>query len=226
MAIVSFWSDGDNETGATTSIAAIATSIATNNAFKMLIFDTSFDDSTLSDCFIENKRDFRSSIGAQGKTDLDTGIRGVSKAILSNKTSPEIITNYTKTIFKGRLEILTGNEISVEEYQKQRTTFAEITKMANRYYDVVFVDLSKQKNDQIERQILEMSNIIVVNLNQTLKSFNNFINLKKNGIFLNKNNLILLLGRADLDSKYNAKNLSRLCGEKDSFQIPYATRIF
>ena len=112
----------------------------------------------------------------------------------------------------------------LEEYNKQRNTFSEITKMANRYYDIVFVDLAKQQNDRVEKEILEMSNIIVVNLNQTLKSFSNLLNLTKNEMLKGKNNLILLLGKADLDSKYNAKNLSTLSKIKDSFSIPYATR--
>ena len=226
MAIVSFWSEGNKEVGKTTSIAAIATSMAINNNYKMLIFDTSYNDSSLKDCFIvEQKKDIRNILGAQNKTDLETGIRGVSKAILSNKTSPEIITNYTKTIFKNRLEILTGNEVVYEEYMKQRNTFSEIAKMANKFYDITFIDLAEVKNDRVEREIIEMSNLIIVNIGQTPKAFNNFMDSKKNGIFRDKRNLILLIGRADLDSKYNAKNLARLVGEKDSYAIPYATRI-
>ena len=223
MAIVSFWSDEKKPIGKTTSIAALATSTAINNTYKILIFDTCYNDSSLEDCFVEPKKEFRAMLGAQNKTDLDTGIRGVAKAILSNKTSPEIITNYTRTIFKGRLEILTEKEIMPEEYQKQRTTFSEIVRMANRYYNLVFVDLAGIKNDQVEREILEMSNIIVANVGQTARSFNNFLDIKKNGMFKDKNNLILLIGRADLDCKYNAKNLARLCGERDAFTIPYAT---
>ena len=227
MAIVSFWNEGNKETGKTTSIASIATSIAMNNTYKMLIFDTAYNDTTLQDCFIEPRRETKNAFGINAnRADLDTGIRGVAKAILSNKTSPEIITNYTRTIFRGRLEILTESNISKEEYLKQRLTFKEIVKMANRYYEIVFVDLKGVENDSVEREILEMSNIIVVNLNQNMKSFNKYLELRRNGMFLNKKNLIILLGKADLDSKYNAKNLSREIREKDVFSIPYTTGLF
>ena len=226
MAIVSFWSNSGKETGKTSSIAAISTYIAMNNTYKMLILDTNHNDSSLNDCFIEPKKEKKNFFISKDKTDLATGIRGVAKAILSNKTSPEIITNYTTTIFRGRLELLTEKEISKEEYEKQRLTFKEMVKMANRYYDIVFVDLAGIEEDTIEQEIIDMSNIIVANLNQTLKSFNNYLNIRKNGMFINKNNLIVLLGRADLDSKYNAKNLSRVIAEKDVFAIPYATQFF
>ena len=36
------------------------------------------------------------------------------------KTTPEIITNYTKTVFKDRLEILTDNNIPRDTYEKQK----------------------------------------------------------------------------------------------------------
>ncbi len=227
MAIVSFWSDNKRETGKTSSIAAIATNMAMNNTYKMLIFDTAYNNSSLQECFIKNKKSKKINFGTQQNiVGLDTGIKGVTKAILSNKTSPEIITNYTQTIFKNRLEILTGTDELEDEYIKQRGTFKEIVKMANKFYNLVFVDLAGDTRDSAEREILEMSDIIVVNLNQNIKSFNNYLNLRKNGMFANKKNLILLMGRADLDSKYNAKNLSRVIMEKDIYAIPYATQFF
>ena len=226
MAIVSFWSDGTKETGKTASIAAISTYLAINTTHKMLVFNTVHNDATINECFWPQQKESNFNFKLQNKTDLDTGISGVAKAILSNKTSPEIITNYTKTVFKGRLEILTEKEISQEEYSKQRRTFKELVKMANKYYELVFVDLSEVENDNIEREILEISNVIVVNLNQSIQSFNKYLNLRKNGMFFEKNNLILLLGKSDKDSKYNAKNLARNIKEKDVFSIPYATAFY
>lgn len=226
MAIISFWSDQHKETGKSTSLAAIATYMAINNTYKMLMFNTAFNDSTLKDCFFEQRKDTKYNFKLDNRTDLDTGIKGLSKAILSNKTSPEIITNYTTTIFKGRLELLTEDEIMYEEYLKQRTTFKEIAKMANKYYDLVFIDLAQIKDDNVANEILDLSNIIVVNLNQNIKSFNKYLNVRKKGIFMDKKNLILLLGRADLDSKYNARNLSREISEKDIYMLPYTTVLY
>ena len=40
MAIISFWSEGDKETGKTLSLAAITTQISIENTYKTLIFNT------------------------------------------------------------------------------------------------------------------------------------------------------------------------------------------
>lgn len=103
------------------------------------------------------------------RADLATGTTGVAKAILSNKTSPEIIKYYTKTIYKDRLELLTEDNITQEDYQNQRRTYKEIAKIANRYYNLVLVDISGSPEESITRSILEESDIVVVNLPQNIK---------------------------------------------------------
>lgn len=103
------------------------------------------------------------------RADLATGTTGVAKAILSNKTSPEIIKNYTKTIYKNRLELLTEDNITQEDYQSQRRTYKEIAKIANKYYNLVFVDISGNPDDLTTASILEESDLIIVNLPQNLK---------------------------------------------------------
>ena len=55
------------------------------------------------------------NVFTKGKLDLDTGLSGVAKAIMSNKTSPEIITNYTKIILRN-LELLTDKNVTEEDF--------------------------------------------------------------------------------------------------------------
>jgi len=104
MAIITFWNDGKVETSQSMTLAAIATSLAVNYNYKILMINTKHNDKSLERAFEPRKT--VNSIFAKGKIDLDTGLSGVAKAILSNKTSPEIITNYTKVIWKN-LELLT-----------------------------------------------------------------------------------------------------------------------
>lgn len=56
MAIISFWNDGEKETGQTSTIAAIATYLSIKNNYKTLLFNTKHDDSSLQNCFWEQKR--------------------------------------------------------------------------------------------------------------------------------------------------------------------------
>lgn len=228
MAVVSFWGDGNGETGKTASIAAIATQLSLDNNFKILIMDTKHNDTTMEDCFWNtvsvnnNKLNFK----VEGKTDIDTGIKGLTKAILSNKTSPEIITNYTKTIFKNRLELLTDDNILKEEYDKQRVLFKEMVKMANKYYNLVFVNLEGDIKDTVISGILESSNIIVPTLSQSLRKINNYMLLKKDNSILNGQKVMTLIGKYDKESTYNLKNVARHIGEKEIYGIPYNTLFF
>lgn len=224
MAIITFWSDGNKETGKTLSLAAVSTYISMQNTYKTLLFNTEYSDDTLERCFFERKKQKRAEIDLNDRADLAAGISGLSKAILSNKTSPEIIKNYTKTIFRNRLEILTEGKITLDDYEKQKNTYREIIKIANKYYNLVFVDLSGTINEPNVRAILEISDLVVVNLPQNLKKIDQFMELKKQTHLFNNNKTVILLGKCDEKSKYNSKNASRYMGIKDVLPITYNTQ--
>lgn len=225
MAIISFWSDGEKETGKTSSIAAIATYLSINSNYKTLLFNTEYNDSSLENCFWEQKKSKRNmEFILKDRADIAAGTSGVAKAVLSNKTSPEIVKNYTKTIFKNRLEILTEPKISQEDYETQRTTYREIAKMSNRYYNLVFVDITGSLEDNITRNMLEISDIIVVNLPQNLKKINEYYELKQTEPLFDKYKTVVLIGKCDRQSKYNAKNIARYMNIKDLYPVPYTTQ--
>lgn len=224
MAIISFWSEGDKEAGKTASLAAIATQISIDNTYKTLIFNAEYNDSSLEECFWPPKKPRKEAFMLGNRADLATGTTGVAKAILSNKTSPEIIKYYTKTIYKDRLELLTEDNITQEDYQNQRRTYKEIAKIANRYYNLVLVDISGSPEESITRSILEESDIVVVNLPQNIKKINEYLELKRTNKVFNTEKTIVLIGRCDKNSKYNAKNLSRQTNIRDLYPVPYNTQ--
>ena len=158
---------------------------------------------------------------------MEEGIAGLTKIMKSNRLSPDNITNYTKIIFKDRLEILPTFKGSRTEYEDIRRYYPEIISLANNYYDLVFVDLDKQVQDDISDNILTNSNLIVVNLSQRITSINNFIEIREEKTILKSKKTLLLLGRYDRYSKYNIKNISRYLGEKNKVStIPYSTLFF
>lgn len=224
MAIISFWSEGDRETGKTSSLAAISTLLSIENTYKTLIFNTEYNDSSLENCFWAPKKPKKETFMLENRADLATGTTGVVKAILSNKTSPEIIKNYTKTIYKNRLEILTEDNITQEDYKNQRNTYKDIAKIANRYYNLVLIDISGKLYDSVTASILEESDLIIVNLPQNLKKINDYIELKQTNRIFNKEKTIVLIGKCDRNSKYNAKNVSRYTNIKELYPIPYNTQ--
>ena len=230
MSIVTFINNGKEQTGKTLSAAAIATYMAIEHNCKILLVSTSNDGSTLSNCFfpkpktiiqIKNKYTGKNNVGIDT---MQTGMNGLIKMARANKITPETIKNYTKVVFKDAFEILlSGNEMGndISSY------YPDIIKMANQYYDYVFVDLDEDIDIPTKRIIINESNLIVYNITQRLLSIDNFIQEKARSQLLSSFKTILLVGRHDRFSKYTAKNISRYMGDKvPVLTIPYNTLYF
>lgn len=230
MSIVTFWNNGTEQTGKTLSLAAICTHLAIEHNYRILVVSTGYQDENLDNCFWEQKKKAKKNLGLFGPNTnvaMQEGIAGLTRMMKSNKMAPEHITNYTKIIFKDRLEILPTFKGDKNEYNDIRRYYPDIINLANNYYDLVFVDLDKQVQDDIADNIMNNSNLIVVNLSQRLTSINQFMELREEKPILNTKKTLLLIGRYDKFSKYNIKNISRYLGEKNKVStIPYNTLFF
>lgn len=219
MSVITFWGNGKVETGQTVSLAGIATQLTVEHNYKILLLNTKHNDSTLEECFWNQTVDVR-------KTDLETGITGLIKAISSNKATPEIITNYTRAVFKDRLEVLTDNNILKDTYEKQKQYIKNIVKIAKKAYDLVFVDLEGSIEEPFVQEILEESSLVVISLTQRDKIIKELIKTQQTNSLLNKNNAMFIMGRYDKNSKYNTKNVERTHRVRDVMGIPYSTLLF
>ena len=86
------------------------------------------------------------------------------------------------------------------------------------------MDISGNPDDLTTASILEESDLIIVNLPQNLKKINDYIELKQTNRIFNKDKTIVLIGKCDKNSKYNAKNVSRHANIRDLYPIPYNTQ--
>lgn len=229
MSVVTFWNSGKEQTGKTLAIAAIATHMAIEHNNKILIISTGHKDATLDRCFWQEKKQ-KKNLGLFGPNTniaIEDGIVGLETLMKSNRVSPEQITNYTKIIFKDRLEVLPTFKGEKLEYDELKNNYSDIINLANNYYDLVFVDVDKELGENNINQILQNSNLIVANLSQRLSSINDFINLREEMPILNSKKTLLLIGRYDKYSKYTIKNITRYMGEKNKVStIPYNTLFF
>ncbi len=230
MSIVTFWNKGREQTGKTLSLISICTYLAIEHNYKILVFSTGYKDENLDNCFWEATNKIQKNRGLFGPNTniaMEEGIAGLAKVMKSNKLSPEYITNYTKIIFKDRLEILPTFKGTQEEYDEIKEYYPDIINLANNYYDLVFVDLDKRMKKDIAETIIQKSDLIVASLSQRLASINNFLKIREqNPLFKSKKTLVLL-GRYDRYSKYNIKNVTRYLGEKNKVStIPYNTLFF
>lgn len=229
MSVVTFWNDGKEQTGKTLSIAAISTYMAIEHNYRILIISTGYRDDTLNQCFWKEKKVKRNFglFGPNTNEILEEGIVGLAKVVKSNKLSPENITNYTKIIFKDRLEVLQGFRGETSDYDELEKTYPDIINLANSYYDLVFIDLDNEMNPSIREMILANSDLIVANISQRLTSIDRFMEIREKTPILNSKKTLLLIGKYDKFSKYSIKNITRYMGEKNKVStIPYNTLFF
>ena len=236
MSIVTFWNDSKEQVGKTLSAVAIATQMAIQHNLKVLLISTSYADETMKNCYWTDGIQKKLKLFEKGNNiAVESGIEGLSKLVKSNKIQPSIITDYTKVIFKGRLEVLSGFEGSSEDteeenfkkYKELEEYFPELIRLADQYYDMVLVDLDNQLKTTTRQSILSMSNLNVLIITQRLASVNYYKELKeKNKELLSLKN-ITAIGKYTKETKYNLKNIVRYLGTKEQFSlIPYNTLFY
>lgn len=229
MSVITFWNNGKEQTGKTVSVVAIATYMAIEHNRRILVVSTGLNDETLNNCFWKEKK-VKKNMGIFGPNTniaMEDGIEGLGKLVKSARLQPEMITNYSKIIFKDRLEILKSYSGGRGQYDELRKVYPEIINFANKYYDLVLVDLDNQIGEETQNEILRDSDLIVASIGQGLSSIDNFIELKKENSMLQSSKTLILIGRYDKYSKYNIKNVSRYMKERNNvLTIPYNTLFF
>lgn len=230
MAVITFCSNQIKETGQTLSLAAIATHMAIEHNYKILIISTGFNDMSLENCYWEYDKIKNAGIVKDNMqaSSLELGFEGLVKAISSNRTSTEIVKNHSRTVLKERLDVLVSPATkSYQEYVNLTEYYSKIITMAKKYYDMVFVDLTKKIPKKDMASILQLSDIIVMTLSQKVKTLDDFITLREANDFYKRRNIILSIGKYDKFSKYNDKNITRYLKEKKQVSvIPYNTLFF
>lgn len=230
MAVIAFWSNEERETGQTMSMVALSTYMAIEHNYKILNVSSNFKDDTLENSYWDLARMeqlVKSISNDKAQVGLESGIEGLIKIIHSNKTSTNIVSNYTKVVFKDRLDVLCAPKTqSYEEFKRIAEFYPNILQIASRSYDLVFVDVSKKMPKEQVKQILELSDIIVINMTQNIKRIEELIKLKEENEFFRKNNILLNIGRYDKYSKYNIKNISRYMKEKKDVHATLYNTLF
>lgn len=226
MAIVTFWSECKKEIGQTSTSIAVATQMAMEHNYKILLISTNNNDELGKAFWQEEKQKKGLSAIFEGskKVNIDSGIQGLAKVANSSKLTPDIITNYTKIVLKNRLEVLDGYTAKDMNYEDIYRVYPEVILNASMYYDMVIVDLNRKIENEITDKILETSNVIVYGINQKNSSINLYLNSKNNEFIGKKKNIVTYLGRYDKFSKYNSKNIARyIKAGKDMNYLSYNT---
>lgn len=227
MPIVTFWSNNKQAIGQTVSAATAATMMALERNYKILLISVDFNDKTIENCFgsQESNKEIIKSLIKTPQMNLDSGITGILKLADSNRLTPEVIQDYTKIIFNNRLEILYAPQNVDSSRQEQINFMAKYKNIilnAARFYDYVFVDLKKGMISDTQAELLDLSDVIVMNVGQGIKEINN--NLKTEYIKKISDKFVWNICRYDSKSKYNIKNITRTVLKREMiFATPYNT---
>ena len=235
MSIITFWNDDREQTGKTFSAVAVAIKMAIERELKILLISTSCNDKTMENCFVDaNASTVKKIIGKNDNIAVDNGIMGIAKLIASNKLEPQAITDYTRVIFKNRLETISGyiptDNLDYQEkmmaYEKVEKCYPDLIRLANQYYDIVIVDLDKQLNETVKKEIFEMSNLDVMVIRQRMESLNKYIELMNTNPEYKGLKHIMVVGKFHLNTKYNKKNVMRYLRVKDLYITPFNILFF
>lgn len=226
MAIVTFWGPNVNQNGSTTITASVASTIALDlsKGYSSILITTNYRDNTLESSFKDiEKLTSRSTIDF-----TDVGLDALDRLIKSGKLSIENLKDYTTPILKGSLDLMFGTQKKEKElYEKLMQIMPNILDCAEAAYDITFVDVQNGQPDEYVQKILEKSDLIVVNVSQSLALLKDFFNNVVNTDLLREKKYVLVIGRYDRHSKYNVNNLKKYFKTKDKiFTVPYNTQFF
>ena len=227
MSVVTFWNAMEKECGQTLSAIAIATYMAMEHNYRILLIDACFHDNTMEKAFWKKRENKALKELTGRKIDISSGAEGLISAVASNKATPEIITNYTRIVFKNRLDILLGLKTEIrQDHEKSMMLYKDLINTANKYYDIVFVDLSKGTTKPSSEAILKISDVVLYTMPPNLNNIDKYkeLRLNKNSI-VSKQKVMPLLARCDESSSYNIKNTTRYIKEKYTIAtVPYNVR--
>lgn len=236
MSIITFWNDDKEQSGKTLTAVAVATNMAIERNFRILLISTSYRNQTMKRCFFTNGNQSKTKLFNIGNSlAVENGMEGLSKLIKSNKIQPSIITDYTKVIFKDRLEVLNGyvgalnttDSEKMYDYKEVSECYPDLLTLANQYYDMVIVDVDNKLDKDIKKKILEISNLNIIVLSQRLSILDKYKDLKKADKSLAGLKSMIAIGKYDYNSKYNKKNITRYLEERKEINIiPYNTLFF
>lgn len=228
MPITTFWSNNKETIGQTVSAASMATEMAIEHNYRVLLISADFNNTTMLDCFgaQESNKEILKGLIRKPQINLDSGINGLLKMASSNRVTPEIIHDYTKIVYENRLEVLySPTDINENDKKATMERMKNIIMNAARYYDQVIVDLRKGLETSEQLEILALSDVIVFNINQRMDRITEALQIKElNGLY---DRVVWNICKYDKNSKCNTKNLLRTVLKRQTIcETPYNTLIY
>lgn len=214
---ITFWSPVHGQPGTTSNLSAIALYSTLIHKVNVMVMQTNYKMNNLE----------APLIGSQSKVSdyfMDVGIDALSRSIKSAPLDRDMFYNSSVSLLDKQFSLLSGTtKLSSEIYEDDMDkVIHNIIQSAEKFYDIVWIDTNSGLNG-FTPQILERSDLIVVNLNQNQSVLKDFFESSKN---FDSKKIFYIIGNYDNRSKNNIKNLRKQYKELNSFNssvVPYNT---
>jgi len=218
--LISFWGLQKGQTGNTSSFIGSAAMMGLDYETHILAAQSDTSSAVLENVFrktgIKNEESNFNSIGYDALENL----------VRSGQLSPSNFKDYATPVLGNHLDILSSSakQQSHSDLARVRDVIEKICSNALPAYDLTLFDVTSGSKDfsenEMDNQVLNLSDLIVVSLNQNKSVLENFFENTVNE--LQDKNYIILLGQYDQFSRWNEKNISRLFKvKKPIFVVPH-----
>lgn len=197
-------------------VAAVSIMAAINYKLNVLVSHTDVERSSLERVF------FKSDTDTSMISFNDIGLDALDRLARNSRLHEVQVKDYTVELIKERLDVLTGS--SKTEYKSFDTEILiAIFDQIKNQYDVNFVNINGDLDNDFNREIISKSDLIVACINQNLwmleSYFGEHSEVRK---IVESKKHVYVMGNYDKDSKYNANNVRRRFRLKDKiYTIPY-----
>ncbi len=215
--LISFWSSHHGQTGSTSNLISLSLTMALNNNLKTLVSHSQYGETQLERALVPDIDNYI------GNTLCNYGLEPVLRLAKNALLIADNFSDYTIPLIKNNYyDLLAGvrkKQDNKQELNSYEDTIIKVLEMAKEKYDLVFIDLASGFINDLSKKIIDISELVVININQ-----NHYVlDTLKNSDFINsiENKSIYCIGKYDDRVKSNAKNIARKYKLKNLITVPY-----
>ena len=211
--IIVSWSPVHGQSASTSNTIAVASTMALHQPYKSLLTHTQRSYSTLD------------AILGKGETNVfqDSGFTALERLVKSNLLKPDAIADYTETVYKDRLDFLSGSQRSNTD-ESYETILKSILKQAKEKYDFIWIDAHSGLHHPLTNEILKQADLILVNLPQNRYVLERFFNNTDFPEACKTTPYFILISQYDSIAGFSLRNIKRQFKVKEPmFAIPHST---
>lgn len=219
--LISFWSTHHGQTGSTNNLIVLSLAIAMSEKAKVLVSHSQYGENQLERALV-------SDIDSYMEDSLcNYGLEPVIRLTKNGLLSIDNLSDYTIPLLKNHAyDLLAGIRRKLDGAQENaiyENALLKSLELANQKYDYVFVDIASGFLNELSRKIIEISDLVVININQ-----NQYVldSLKKSEwISQISEKTMYCIGKYDPGIKANAKNICRKYKLGNVIRVPYSPQL-